>query len=118
MLQHDHGLLQLRQRMQFWRLHGVSVIRTAALAFALAIATSALGARHRSSAVRREFQHSHPCPSNGKLSGPCPGWVRDHVIPLCRGGADSVDNLQWQTVADAKRKDRTECRTPARRRHK
>ena len=41
-----------------------------------------------------------------------PGYVIDHVVPLACGGADAVGNLQWQTVADAKAKDRTErsCR--------
>jgi len=33
----------------------------------------------------------------------------DHVIPLCAGGADDPLNLQWQTIADAKAKDREEA---------
>src|SRR6266850_7645236 len=41
-----------------------------------------------------------------------PGYVVDHIIPLECGGADSPSNLQWQTIAEAKAKDRTEgnCR--------
>lgn len=25
-----------------------------------------------------------------------PGFVADHMIPLCLGGPDTVDNLKWQ----------------------
>jgi|SRR5712664_2006245 len=37
-----------------------------------------------------------------------PGYVVDHVVPLCAGGADAPSNMQWQTVAEAKVKDRQE----------
>ncbi len=36
------------------------------------------------------------------------GYVIDHVIPLCAGGADDPLNMQWQTIAEAKAKDREE----------
>lgn len=62
----------------------------------------------RSSAVKAEFQRQHPCPANGKMRGACPGWVKDHVKALACGGADSPENMQWQTVADAKEKDKLE----------
>lgn len=32
----------------------------------------------------------------------------DHVVPLKRGGADAVENMQWQSEADAEAKDRVE----------
>jgi len=35
-------------------------------------------------------------------------YVIDHVVPLRRGGADSPGNMQWQTTAAAKAKDRVE----------
>jgi hypothetical protein len=45
--------------------------------------------------VLRAFQRLYPCPATGKQTGACPGWAKDHVIPLAVGGCDSVSNLQW-----------------------
>jgi hypothetical protein len=43
----------------------------------------------RDSGVRKAFQRSHPCPSDGKKTGACPGYVVDHIRRLeaaeCRG---------------------------------
>lgn len=50
----------------------------------------------------------NPCPSTGATSGACPGYVIDHVTPLKRGGADAPTNMQWQTTAEAKAKDKWE----------
>lgn len=62
----------------------------------------------RSASTARHFQRLHPCPSTGLTYGGCPGYVRDHIAPLCAGGADSPANMQWQTVRDALSKDRLE----------
>jgi hypothetical protein len=58
--------------------------------------------------VPAEFQRQFPCASTGKTTGPCPGYTKDHVIPLACGGPDSVANMQYQTVEEAKKKDRWE----------
>lgn len=62
----------------------------------------------RSAATKAEFKREHPCPATGKRSGACPGYVIDHIIALKRGGADAPYNMQWQTTAEAKAKDRWE----------
>jgi hypothetical protein len=66
----------------------------------------------RSGAAKHAFEREQPCPATGKSSGPCRGHIVDHKTPLECGGADSPSNMQWQTVADAKEKDKTErsCR--------
>ena len=62
----------------------------------------------RSKAQVNHFKNTHPCPATGKARGPCLGYVVDHIKPLCAGGADRPSNMQWQTVTDAKIKDRAE----------
>lgn len=62
----------------------------------------------RSSSARSQFKHSHACPSTGKTSGRCPGYIIDHVQALKHGGADSPSNMQWQTKEAAKAKDKWE----------
>lgn len=62
----------------------------------------------RSAEAKDAFKRQHPCPSTGKRSGACPGYVIDHIRPLANGGADDPSNMQWQTKADAKAKDKWE----------
>jgi hypothetical protein len=66
----------------------------------------------RSRAAKDAFERQNPCPSTGKTSGSCRGYVVDHKQPLECGGADAPSNMQWQTVAAGKAKDKTEraCR--------
>ncbi len=61
----------------------------------------------RNPAVVRAFRAENPCPSTGKTTGACPGWVIDHGLPICALGAvaDDVRNLHWQKVEDANWKD-------------
>lgn len=66
------------------------------------------GRIERSAAARNAFKRAHPCPTTGDYRGPCQGYVIDHIIALKRGGPDSPANMQWQTIADAKAKDRWE----------
>ncbi|MEW5905119.1 MAG: HNH endonuclease signature motif containing protein, partial [Pseudomonadota bacterium] len=76
------------------------------LGFILATPTEA--GQPRSYAAKRDFKAAYPCPATGKSKGACPGWVVDHIEPLACGGADSPENMQWQTVEDAKAKDKWE----------
>jgi hypothetical protein len=78
------------------------------VAMLLFFLTEAATPAERSAAARAAFKREQPCPSTGLRRGACPGWVIDHIQPLCAGGADRVSNMQWQTVADAKAKDRWE----------
>lgn len=82
-------------------------MRIAALLLLLAVAVAAQAAP-RSAAARAEFKRLQPCPATGQRRGPCPGYVIDHIQPLCAGGADAPANMQWQTVADAREKGRAE----------
>lgn len=76
---------------------------------ALLLTTSVhLVAAERSASAVREFKRQSPCPATGEPRGRCPGWIVDHVVPLCAGGPDTPANMQWQTVAEAKAKDRGE----------
>jgi hypothetical protein len=94
----------------------MSIRRTVIVAVVMRLGSSPLlsAAEYRSRAVAREFQREHPCPSTAKTSGGCPGYRKDHVFPLGCGGADAVSNMQWQTVAAARAKDRVERRGCAR----
>src|SRR4051812_5589100 len=64
--------------------------------------------QHRSHHAILVFKRSHPCPSTGQPRGRCPGYVIDHIRPLICGGEDAPENMQWQTIPEAKAKDRWE----------
>jgi hypothetical protein len=70
------------------------------------------GRYKRSTAAKNAFKRDHPRPATGQSRGRCPGYVIDHIDPLECGGADAPYNMQWQTVAEGKAKDKTEgqCR--------
>ena len=89
--------------------------RAALVAIAMALAaTVAVDAKtQRSAAAKNEFKRQNPCPATGRPTGKCPGYVIDHVQPLCAGGPDAPSNMQWQTLPDSKVKDaeeRRQCR--------
>jgi len=75
---------------------------------ALSLPGAGLASEHRSRAVARDFREIRPCPSTGRTSGACPGYVRDHIVPLACGGPDAVTNMQWQAIRAARAKDRWE----------
>jgi hypothetical protein len=58
----------------------------------------------RSREVTLAFQRLHPCPATGLRYGACPGYQKDHIVALCRMGPDTVENLQWLTIAEHERK--------------
>lgn len=71
----------------------------------------ASGALIRRNDVKREFLQRH-----GFKGSSVPGRVIDHLYALACGGCDVAWNLQLQTEADGKRKDRWElfvCRERA-----
>jgi hypothetical protein len=78
------------------------------LAVLLLMASLAWAGGTRSHSAIREFKAQNPCPSTGLNTGRCPGYIIDHVYPLCAGGPDASDNMQWQTLEEAKGKDQYE----------
>jgi hypothetical protein len=56
----------------------------------------------RSPAAKEAFERQSGYP-HGR-----PGYVVDHIKPLACGGADDPSNMQWQSIADAKAKDKVE----------
>jgi hypothetical protein len=82
--------------------------RLSLLALLLGFTIIAEAKTERDPHQRAAFVKEHPCPSTGKTRGACPGYVVDHIKPLCAGGADRPSNMAWQTVAEAKKKDKLE----------
>ena len=80
------------------------------LLIALVVLTTSNVEAKRAGSAKAEFQRMNHCPATGERRGRCPGYVIDHVQPLCAGGRDRPGNMQWQTSADAKVKDRIEAR--------
>lgn len=79
----------------------------------LALCLVSSQATSRSYKERSAFVRANPCPSKIVHSkNTCPGYVVDHIIPLCAGGADKTYNMQWQTKAVSYKKDifeRSQC---------
>lgn len=75
---------------------------------ACALPTVADARTKRSQSAKVEFKQQNPCPVTGDRKGPCKGYVIDHVKPQACGGADAAENMQWQTIADGKAKDKWE----------
>jgi hypothetical protein len=118
LLEPDGNRLAIRHR---FHCHTVTPVKNrivlAAVACCIPLMTSlsvASANEHRSRAVAREFEREHPCPSTGLPTGACPGYRKDHIVPLACGGPDAVSNLQWQTIADARAKDKWERQACAR----
>lgn len=85
-------------------------MKRAWLALALSLSVIGTSTEARDPRAVREFKREVQCPATGKRRGACLGYVVDHVVPLCNAGADKPSNMQWQSIADAKVKDRDELR--------
>lgn len=93
---------------------GYSRVAAGLLCVSLILTACPAAAVERSRTAVASFKRQQPCPATGQAHGACPGYVLDHVEALCAGGADSPSNMQWQTAAEAKAKDKTEwaqCRS-------
>ena len=66
------------------------------------VARDANGKIKRSEAAKLSFMKQTGFP-HGR-----PGYVIDHKIPLKEGGCDCPSNMQWQTIAEGKAKDKWE----------
>lgn len=75
---------------------------------ALSVALSCDARPPRDHKAVAAFKRSNPCPSTGATRGACPGHHVDHATPLCAGGFDQPDNLQWLTVEDHRHKTRAD----------
>lgn len=85
-------------------------MRFACVALACIVAPAAATAAEptRPSNAEILFRLAHPCPATGLAQGACKGYVVDRIIPIVCGGAEDPANMQWQTLAEAKEKDRWE----------
>lgn len=84
--------------------YGTVVARAVAVFLLLLVAS----VEARDPAQVRKFRSENPCPVSGRLEGPCPGWVVDHMYPLCAGGLDAPENMAWQDRRASYSKDRIE----------
>lgn len=75
---------------------------------AAVLLTAACAAPYRHHGMRTAYYRANPCPATGKTSGTCPGYQIDHIKPLCGGGPDRPDNMQWLSVEAHKEKTRAD----------
>ena len=78
------------------------------VAISAALAVPCHAADARSFRAEGLFRLDNPCPSTGSVRGECKGYVIDRIIPVVCGGAEDPSNMQWQTIAEAREKDRWE----------
>ena len=52
---------------------------------------------------REAYPREHPCPSTGKTSGNCPGYVVGYVVLPKHGGRYETANMRWMTDDEAVR---------------
>ena len=62
----------------------------------------------RSKTAKAKFIPRALLPYHWGSEGACKGIVIGYIVPIACGGVDAPRNMQWQTVADAKAKDKSE----------
>jgi hypothetical protein len=85
-----------------------NTLRCLAALAATALAWPCAAADSRGFRAEVMFRLENPCPTTGETRGECKGYVIDRVIPLACGGAEEPSNMQWQTLAQAREKNRWE----------
>ena len=88
-----------------WLARTVLILTLAATLIPLA---AVAGDPQRGSKAEAEFRAAHPCPATGLTRGACKGYVIDRIVPPVCGGAEDPANMQWQTIAEAKAKNKWE----------
>lgn len=83
-------------------------MKTTLLIVALLVSPLADARLARSYSAKAAFARVTACPSTGLHKLPCRGYVIDHIRPLACKGADAPSNMQWQTIAESKAKDKWE----------
>ena len=78
------------------------VTNTSTSVSASGVARDSHGKIKRSETAKHAFMQTTGYP-HGR-----PGYVVDHITPLKRGGCDCPSNMQWQTIQEAKAKDKVE----------
>ena len=61
-------------------------------ALCLMVSIDAEAREPRSHSAKTTFQRLYHCPSTSRPRGACPGYIIDHVTPLCAGSADDPLN--------------------------
>ena len=73
--------------------------------------TASVDARiKRSQSAKVEFKQDNPCPATQLRRGACPGYQIDHANPMCAGGSDTRENMQWLTIEEHLMKTRSDVR--------
>ena len=88
---------------RYWTWLAATIVLLAAI-----VLVPASAAAERSLKAEVLFRLANPCPASGQTYGECKGYVIDRIIPLICGGAEDPSNMQWQTIAQAREKDKWE----------
>lgn len=94
--------------MTIWQRFMIFAVALGLLLWGMQLAFAEIQPTERGGRATYQFRKYNACPSTGKFSGPCPGWVMDHLESLRCGGKDIPENLWWQRIGEARVKDTQE----------